>query len=110
MQAVRTASTHTNNKPVTSFLTDPHNVEIIEALRYDNLTLRDLAEAAHTDRGSMYERLKLLMDAGAVREEYRGGAISYTVANPDISTAAHILYELWAREVRKMTSQPAVNL
>lgn len=100
----------TNSLPIKNILADSKSVEILEALRYEDLTLRELTEVIGGTRRFVFTKLSNLLNNGAIRETYDRGVVKYSIASSHTAALGHILYGLWVEEISKHRSRQVLAL
>lgn len=91
-------SKKTNMYEINKTLANPVRISIIEALRYDDLSVLELSKMFEIDERLIQYHLRRLMRAGVVTEQRNGSLETYAVANPALAQTCHILYQLWMEQ------------
>ena len=106
MQRLNTSqkAVDTNTANINRALTDPMRINIVEALWRGDMSLKELGEFFDVNEQLMQYHVRLLMRIGVIGEYKYGGQKVYTVAQPTVAQACHILYTMWAKEVARPNS------
>lgn len=106
MQRLNTSqrAVNTNTANINRALADPLRINIVEALRRGDMSLKELGEFFDADEQLMQYHVRLLTRIGVIGEYKYGGQKLYRVAEPTVAQACHILYTMWAKEVARSSS------
>jgi DNA-binding HxlR family transcriptional regulator len=91
---------NTNTLHINTLLTNPLYLQIMNALAREELTFHDLAELLKRDEEKLSHELDVLVKTGAVKRHFHHHTVLYTLAQHGLKHTIHILYELWAEQIR----------
>ncbi len=92
----------TNTAHINKLLTDPVYLQLMNVLSREELTFQELSEMLKRDEAAMSDDLNVLVQSGMARRHFHQHKVTYTVAEPELSQTAHILYELWMERMRSL--------
>ena len=90
-------------------LTDPKRLMILDALRHDERTVGELAEAIGVTLPNASQHLAVMRNAGLVEGRRAGTTINYRLAEPTIVDACDIVQRIVARRVASRPVAPPTS-
>lgn len=87
-----------NIKPseINNLLTDPLNLQITEALSWEELSFGEIKELTHESKENVARDLGMLAKSHLIARHNRHHHVTYELAQPQLKNTIHILYRLWA--------------
>jgi ArsR family transcriptional regulator len=90
-------------------LTDPKRLMLLDALRDDQLSVGELADAIGTTLPNASQHLAVLRSAGLVEARRSGTTVRYRIAEPAIVRASDIVHDIVAGRLASATRARAVS-
>jgi ArsR family transcriptional regulator len=87
-------------------LTDPKRLMILDALRHEERTVGELAEAIGVTLPNASQHLAVMRNAGLVEGRRVGTTVIYRLAEPTIVDACDIVQRIVARKVASRPAPP----
>lgn len=90
-------------------LTDPKRLMLLDALRDDELSVGQLADAIGTSLPNASQHLAVLRGAGLVEARRSGTTIRYRIGEPAIVHASDIVHDIVAGRLASVSRAPAAS-
>ena len=88
-------------------LTDPKRLALLDALRTDDRSVGELAEAIGATLANTSQHLAVMRSAGLVEGQRDGTTVRYRIAEPAITAACDIVHGIVDRRLARRTAGAA---
>lgn len=100
---------NTNTAQINKLLAQPLYLQIMNVLAREELTFQELAEFLKQDDEELSQAIDTLAKAGAIKRHFHRHEVVYALRESSLKHTIHILYGLWAEQVRTRYTEPGLH-